>query len=310
MLFQGRPAWCWILVRTMFDDDDDDDDNNDDGGDNDDIDDHGDHDDHDDHDDRDDPASEDQPDTQEGGESETTEQLYSGFKFKSPKNDTPRIVWGENASEDDEEGEEPRVLYTDEGEIAAIIHPKPRRQDEDGGFPEDPEDSVFHHLFHSELSTLYEESSSLEASTFATLSHSRSSSSGEHHTNTHRGGVPKTSQQRLSVRDAAAAIDASSVSSASTGVSSKGHHCENQPPATSSPRTSADQRKQVLDESREDSGSTRTNGSAKRGSSEVDAEVQMRWEISLRMMENSGQWRQPMALMNTEELSIDYVAEI
>ena len=244
------------------------------------------------------------------------EEQNTEFKFKSPRNDTPRIIWGgkappEEEGEEEEEEEEPRVLYTDDGEIAAIIHPRPRRgrQHQDGGFPEDPDESVFHHLFHSELSTLYEETSSLEASTFATISHSRSSSLGETKNSKKQGLAAQASQENSHKPTVATISDPLSLTSKSKDTQS-----ENQPP---SPPLASNQAcssnlqqgtKHSLES--EEKHESKCITSEKKVSYTDDSEIQMRWEFSLGMMDTSDQWRRPMALMNTEELSNDYVAEI
>lgn len=234
----------------------------------------------------------------------------TAFKFKSPRNDTPRIIWEGNVPPEKDDDEEPRVLYTDDGEIAAIIHPRPRRgrQHDDGGFPEDPNESVFHHLFHSELSTLYEETSSLEASTFATLSHSRSSSLGETK-NSKKSVADKTSQENSCKSTVATISDPLSRTSESKDAQS-----ENQPPSPplAINQTCSSNLQQGAKPSLEsdDKHEAKCIGSEKGGSSPADSAVQIRWEFSFGMMDNSDQWRRPMALMNTEELSNDYVAEI
>jgi len=275
------------------------------------------------------------------GKRSTATLQRSAFRFQSPKNDTPRIVWDNKAPM--EEDDEPRVLYTDEGDIAAIIHPKPskrkkevaavyRRQDEDGGFPEDPGEGTFHHLFHCELSTLYEESSSLETSTFATLSHSRSSSSGEAiskaQRSAHRANQKKIMLAKQSIVVTTAASDDTSSSISSSAQSSKEHVCENEAPLQQRPHphhhTSSVAPlggKQLLEErnylnhtNKMNLKTTASVAPAAGAADDIimdnndDIDNDIRWEVS--PGGSMHQWRQPMALMNMEELSDDYVAEI
>lgn len=215
------------------------------------------------------------------------------IKFKSPRNDTPRIVLGDEIAEADS-GEEPRALYTDEGYVEAYIHPKNscRSMDSRGSL---------NHVFHSELSTLYEVSSSLESASFSTVSGSRTSTEATS-LDPNAGNFPSSAPILHTG-------GSSSITTTSENSSNQ-ESMENRPPVTEKASirltTHQDQHPNPIK-----SGSVEGNGQLNDDFEIDDCEVKMRWEFSLGLMEDTGHWRRSdMSLMNTEELSHDYVAEI
>lgn len=244
----------------------------------------------------------------------TTSKDISKFKFKSPKRDTPRVFWGDDKDENKNtvDQEEPRVLYTDEGEVHAIIHPRPADAQMSSSSESDSHDrqqrhrnddvhssnsGVLNHLFHSELSTLYEESSSLECSSGSPSSAGANSTIAN--SVTKRSAVTFDSSllhRKLESSSFSSADDNMTKETATTAASTKSNGSRKlQPTRRKSPGTSVST-----------AGSNRSQGSFV-----DDCEVQMRWEYSLGKMNGyAGQWRQQMPLMNEEELSSDYVAEI
>jgi hypothetical protein len=153
---------------------------------------------------------------------------------------------------------------------------------------------VLNHLFHGELSTLYEESSSLECSSYGNSSTSASTVGAA-------SVVAPSAQECSSTTDSIASLatvvpDDDSSKEAVTTTSSKNHR----------------RKKKTNVEEKHAGASVSTGGSNRSQESFVDdCVVQMRWEYSLGRMDGySEQWRQPMPLMNEEELSSDYVAEI
>jgi hypothetical protein len=217
------------------------------------------------------------------------------FKFRSPRRDTPRVFWGEEGREDDESGEEveadPRILYTSEGDVAAIIHPRPpsRRRQEKA----QPKKGVFH-LFHSELSTLYEEASSLESSSFG------ASSIGA---NSNRR-CP-TSSLLLGESFSSSEGESQSKENAPDADQRSAHNCQEtkaEEPVDLAHRTEKPPLIRHKEEALVD-----------------ECEMKLRWEFSLGLVDTSGddddkqEWSKPLAgmtMMNEEELSSDYVAEI
>lgn len=209
------------------------------------------------------------------------------INFKSPRNDTPRIVLGDEVSASDS-GEEPRALYTDEGYVEAYIHPKICSS---GSMSSR---NSLNHVFHSELSTLYEVSSSLESASF------------------------------ISTASASAASTEATSMCATAGNNSRHLPFQTASSSTTSESSSStNQDETLISESSPSDTALLTEPNAKMHDqcSEIEAdvydnfvddrEVKMRWEFSLGLMEDQGLWRQPnMPLMNTEEMAHDYVAEI
>ncbi|CAB9502128.1 expressed unknown protein [Seminavis robusta] len=245
------------------------------------------------------------------------------IKFRSPRNDTPRIMLGDK--NDAEASDEPRVLYSSEGNVEAIIHPKePVRQEEAppqaqaqpeqeheheheqpliqdghlcfrGFFPSaDPLNSSLNHVFHSELSTLYEVSSSLESASFGNYSSAGS----------------EESASKCAAHDPARLR---TMSSSTSSDSTSKHYLAHQNHIVGKDASSTTAVAHV-DGAEDTRSSSSVSGATLDRYYTDDCEVKMRWEYSLGMavsMDAADQWRQPvMGLMNTEELSNDYIAEI
>jgi len=263
-------------------------------------------------------------DDQTNGTSGESSSKGFNFKFKSPRNDTPRIIWDEQ-DDSEEVIEGPRVLYTDDGEVAAIIHPTTNKPEHRRS---SSRSSLIQHVFHSELSTLYEESSSLESASSLGAAALGSASSLEANSaktdiqvQANASGDPSTSS--------ASDEYCSSVSESVTTNGSNSHQgssTENRPPHLQEHHAHPQQHQQRgrhhqnsrhqhhhhghhQDYNKPASPSKSINQNDA-GSFSDDREVKMRWEYSLGLIDGSDHWRQPMALMNTEELSSDYVAEI
>jgi hypothetical protein len=243
-----------------------------------------------------------------GVDSELAEPMATKFKirFRSPRNDTPRVVLGDQSQL--ELTGEPRVLYTSEGTVEAFVHPHdPEPQQHDGsasygGFLTSPESksSFAYDVFHSELSTLYEVSSSLESASFGTFSGSNESE--------------ENIQKRVQVTGTRNLLG--SVSSSTSGRISKPncsfHGSYGKDSSSMKSKCCTSPRSQFDSTAETRSSSSVSGASAIDPFLAADREIKMRWAYSLWMGEKgAGQWRQPiMGLMNTEELSSNYIAEI
>lgn len=222
-------------------------------------------------------------------ELKTSSKHVAKFKFSSPKKDTPRVFWGEDKVVTDEK-EEPRVLYTDEGEVHAIIHPRPLAPESEKKKELSLSNNVLDHVFHSDLSTLYEESS-LEYSSSGNLSVCAFSISNNSAT-----AYPLKNCSSNSILESASSSFSLDDRTNERVLSDLG----------------SEEKTRV--ENKHSMASAATRSGQSRSSSIDDCDMTMRREFSLgvtNQSENPGRWRQKnMPFMNGEELSNNYVAEI